>query len=89
MNWGIAARKTHPNRRILASKIDYKFAYSRCHSNVDAAVQTCIQLPKENLALVALCLTFGGYACSFERQIISETICGLLMALLHIHDWDP
>ena len=30
-NWAVAARILHPNRLILATKIDYKSAYHRCH----------------------------------------------------------
>ena len=30
-NWAVAARKEFPNRRILATKVDYKSAYRRCH----------------------------------------------------------
>ena len=66
MNWAVAARRKQPNKRILASKIDYKSAYRRCHLNADAAVQTCTQLPQEDLAVMALRLTFGGSACPYE-----------------------
>ena len=89
MNWAVAARKKHPNRRILASKIKYKSAYRRCHLNAEAAVQTCTQLPEGNLAIMALSLIFGGCACPYEWGVISESICDLSMALLHSDDWDP
>ena len=89
MNWTVAARIKYPNRRILASKIDYKSAYRRCHLNTKVAVQTCTQLPEENLAIMALRLTFGGCACPLEWGAISETICDLAMAFLHSDDWDP
>ena len=48
MNWAVVTRKKYPDRRILASKIDYKSAYRRCHLNAEAAIQTCTQLPEEN-----------------------------------------
>ena len=89
MNWTVAARIKYPNKRILASKIDYKSAYRRCHLNAKVAVQTCTQLPEENLAIMALRLTFGGCACPFEWGAISESICDLAMAFLHSNDWDP
>ena len=89
MNWAVAARKKYPNRRILASKIDYKSAYRRCHLNAETAIQTCTQLPDENLAIMALRLTFGGSPGPYEWGAISETICDLSMAFLHSDDWDP
>ena len=53
-NWAVAARKKYPGRRILASKIDYKSACRCCHLHPETAIQTCTQLPDENLAIVAL-----------------------------------
>ena len=89
MNWAVVARKKYSNKRILAPKIDFKSAYRRCHLNAEAAVQTCTQLPKENLAIMALRLTFGGSACPYEWVVISESVCDLSMALQHSNDWDP
>ena len=60
VNWAVAARRKYPDRRILASKIDYKSAYRRCHLNARTAVQTCTQLPGKDLAVLFLRLTFGG-----------------------------
>ena len=53
INWVVAARQKFPGQRILASKIDYKSAYLRCHLSAETAIQTCTQLPDENLAIVA------------------------------------
>ena len=89
INWAVATRNKYTNKTILASKIDYKSAYRRCHLNTKVAVQTCTQLPEENLAIMALRLTFGGCACPLEWGAISETICDLAMAFLHSDDWDP
>ena len=58
MHWAVTARKKDPDSRIMATKIDYKSAYRRCHLNAEATVQSCIQLPEENLAIMALWLTF-------------------------------
>ena len=86
MNWTVAARKKYPNKRILASKIDYKSAYRRCHLNAQYAVQTCTQLPEEDLAILALRLTFAGSPCPYEWGVISESVCDLAMAILHSND---
>ena len=66
MNWAVAARRMFPGRRILSSKIDYRSAYRRCHLNSRTAIQTCTQLPEEDLAVVALRLTFGGAPGPYE-----------------------
>ena len=41
INWAVAARKKYPNLPILASNVDYKSAFRRCHLNARTAVQTC------------------------------------------------
>jgi hypothetical protein len=45
-------------------------------------------LPKENIALLALHLTFGGAACPYERKIVSETISNLTTELFLDETWD-
>ena len=60
IDWAVAARLKYPNKKILASKIDYKSVYCRCHLNVRMVLQTCTQLLEENLAVVALRLAFRG-----------------------------
>ena len=89
MNWAVAARKKCPDSKKSASKIDYKSAYRRFHLNIEATLQTCTQVPKENFAIMALHLTFGGSPCPYEWGVISESICDLSMALLHSNEWDP
>ena len=54
INWAVAARKLYPNKRILATKLDVKVAYRRCHLNAMIASQTCTQLPSEGLTLLML-----------------------------------
>ena len=81
VNWTVAARQKHPNCRILASKIDFKLAYRRCHLHHTTAIQSCAILLLDNIALLALRLTFGGAACPFEWSEISETICYLAAAI--------
>jgi hypothetical protein len=46
VNWAVTARQLFPNVPILASMIDFKSAFQRCHLNVTMAVQTCTQLAK-------------------------------------------
>ena len=89
MNWAVAARIKYPGKRILASKIDYKSAYRRCHLNAKTAIQTCTQLPEDNLALVTLRLTFGGAPCPFEWGVFSETICDLSQTIMQCEEWNP
>jgi hypothetical protein len=40
INWAVAARKLHPKKRILASKLDIKAAFCQCHLNATTVVQT-------------------------------------------------
>jgi hypothetical protein len=89
INWSVAARRKYPNMKILASKIDYKSAYRRVHLAWSTALQTCTQLPEEEIAIVALRLTFGGSACPTKWCSISEAATDLTNALLHHPDWDP
>jgi hypothetical protein len=89
VNWAVTARQLFPNVPILASMIDFKSAFQRCHLNVTMAVQTCTQLVKIGILLTMLRLSIGGKPCPSEWGIISETICNLANAILHNNDWDP
>ena len=89
INWAVAARKKYPNIRILATKLDKKAAFRRCHLNASTAIQTCTQLPELRLALMMLRLTFSGAPCPSEFRAISETICDLINAILQHDDWEP
>ncbi len=53
------------------------------------AIQSCSQIPKMDIALIALRLTFGGAACPYEWSVISETICDLAKAITQDMTWDP
>jgi hypothetical protein len=66
INWGVATRQRFPNKRILATRLDIMAAYRRCHLNVKTVVQTCTQLPSGGIALMMLCLIFGGAPCPSE-----------------------
>ncbi len=89
INWCVAARRRFPGKRILATKLDVKAAFRRCHLNASTAVQTCTQLPELCLALMMLRLSFGGAPCPSEWEIISESICDLMNTILQHDDWDP
>ncbi len=89
VNWAVAARQKYPATRIYATKIDFKSAFRRLHVSPNTAKQSCTQLPHEDLALMALRLTFGGTPCPSEWGVISETICNLATALLLNDDWNP
>ena len=79
-------RRKYPDKRILASKIDYKSAYRRCHLGAKTAIQTGTQLPDKNLAVVALRPTFGGAPGPYEWGVILDTVCDLTTAILHEDD---
>jgi hypothetical protein len=53
------------------------------------AIQTITQIPEDDIALITLCLTFGGSPGPFEWGVISETICDLANKLLQYKDWEP
>lgn len=88
-HWIVCARRKHPNRRIYATKTDFKSAYRWCHLHHSSAAQSCAQLTEEKLALLMLHLTFGGAACPYEWSIISELICDLASAIIIDDNWDP
>ena len=79
MKWTVAARKKFQGKKIISSKIEYKFAYRKCNLNVDTEIQTCTQLPEEDLAIVALCLTSGGAPGPYEWGLFQSlsVICQL------------
>ncbi len=71
VNYAVAACKKYPNRRILATKINYKSAYRCCHLNWLTAVQTITQLPDEKLAIILLQLTLSGSPGPYKWGVIS------------------
>jgi hypothetical protein len=89
VNWAVTARRLFPDVPILASKIDFKSAFRRCHLNAATSVQTCTQLNEMGILLMMLRLSFGGKPCPSEWGVISETICDLANAILLSDDWDP
>jgi hypothetical protein len=48
-----------------------------------------MQLPKLELALMSLQLTFGGASGPYEWSVISETICNLTTAIKHNKKMEP
>ncbi|KAL9183869.1 hypothetical protein ACHAXT_004725 [Thalassiosira profunda] len=89
INRAVQLRRKFPGVPILASKIDYKSAYRRCHISPETSVQTVTQLPDLNLAIVALRQTFGGTAGPYEWGCISESICDLANEILRCDKWEP
>jgi hypothetical protein len=53
------------------------------------AVKTVTQIPDLNLALMSLCLTFGGAHGQFKWGAISETICDQINKIKQKDDWQP
>ena len=89
MNWTVSARKKFPGKKVISSKIDYNSAYRRCHLNVNTEIQTFTQLPEEDLAIVALRLTFGGDPGPYEWEVLSESIYDLSITIMQDDGWDP
>jgi hypothetical protein len=89
INWAIVARRKYPGQRILMSKVDYKLAYHQGILHFTTALQTAMQLPEDDLAIITLRFTFGGAPCPFEWGIMSESICDLANTLLKCEEWDP
>jgi hypothetical protein len=52
------------------------------------ALKTAMQLPKDDLATIALQLTFGSTPCPFEWGNLSKLICNLANKLLMSNEWD-
>jgi hypothetical protein len=89
VNWAVVAKRKHPHKCILASKIDFKSAYQQGTLHFKTALLTTMQLPEDKLAIITLCLTFGGAPCPFEWGILLEAIYNLANKLLKCKDWDP
>jgi hypothetical protein len=89
VNWAVAARGLYPDKRILITKFDYKLAYHRGHLHWLMALQTCTQLPNNDLAIITLRLTFGGVPCPYQWGVMSETICDLANELIKSNKWNP
>jgi hypothetical protein len=89
INYAVATRRKYPGQKILASKIDIKSAYRRVHMAWETALQTCTQLPEEEIAILALRLTFGEAPCPAKWCCMSEAATDLANALLRLEDWNP
>ena len=87
INYIIALRRAHPNKRILMQKIDYKSAYRRAHLNWMTSIQSMTQY--NNLLYIALRATFGGCPNPYEWGVISESITDLANLLINDESWDP
>ena len=88
INWTVTARKKFPGKTILFSKMYYKLAYRRCHLNADTEIQAWTQIPEEDLAIVALRLTFGGAPGPYEWLVLSDYICDFSIAIMQDAGWD-
>jgi hypothetical protein len=80
-------RMTHPSKRILMTKVDWKAAYRRCHLDLDTARQCCTHLDK--LLLFPLRLTFGGAPAPPEFSCLSDTGSDIANDLVNDDTWDP
>ena len=94
----VSLRRRFPSRLILQSKFDLKAAYRRLQASPSIAVQQITttkglrspDIPLENdLALVALRLTFGGAANPSLFSDISESMADIANALFRCPQWQP
>jgi hypothetical protein len=86
--YGSAARRKHPNRQLMASKIHFKLAFRQCNLSAATAIQCYTQLPAEDLFLLYLHLTFEGCPCPNKWGAFSEPIYNLAAAILPGDSWD-
>ena len=80
-------RHRHPTTRILLTKLDFKAAYRRLHFASQTATQAVVIF--DQLALLALRLTFGGAACPSQWSDISEITCDTCNLLSRCPEWVP
>jgi hypothetical protein len=59
------------------------------HLNWLTVLRSCTQLPEDELAVLALRLTFGGRPCPPEWGSLSESVCDLSNAILCDPAWNP
>ena len=80
-------RLTHPNIRILITKIDLDVAYRRIHivARMAALAITIIKI----IVYILLRLPFGVANGTSDYSIISETIFDLINNILQDSTWDP
>ena len=84
----------HSKRQIeLAERqiehADGQIELRRGHLHWSMALQTCPQLPSDELTIITLHLTFGRAPCLYEWGVISETICDIANELIKCDNWDP
>ena len=84
----VATRRKYPSARIYGVKVDFKSAYRRMHLSSKTALRSTLQLEEEEISVIMLRLTFGGWACPSEWESASETICDLMNALMNDPSWD-
>ena len=76
-------RRTDPGTRILMTKLDFKAAYRLLHTSDTTASQAIVII--EDMALLALCMTFEGAPNPSMWSDISEVVvCDTCMILF---DW--
>jgi hypothetical protein len=66
INRAVIAKKLHPKKRSLATKLDPNAAFQQCHLNTSMALQTCTQLSSKLLTLMMLRRSFGRAPCPSE-----------------------
>ena len=83
----VACRRNFPNKKILLSKFHLKSAYRRCRMDYETVIQSIIQDPGLNIAMLNLRLTFGGSPNPNNFSLVSESICDLANHFLQNNKW--
>jgi hypothetical protein len=87
LHYIIALRLAYPDQSILISKYDYSDAYRRMVHAGPAAAQSIAVF--DNIAYVALRLTFGGSPNPPTWCLFSEMVTDLANEIAICNEWDP
>ncbi len=88
INWVVTARVKFANTPILVGKLDFWKAIHCLQLAPATLFQTCTPLPREDIAIMMLHLTFGSSPCLTEWGVLSEAICNLTGAIIRTCTWD-
>jgi hypothetical protein len=83
----MALRIAHQHQRIFISKYDYSDTYWRVHHAASPAVQSIIVI--DEIAYIALCLTFGGSPNPPTWCAFSEMVTDLSNEIMLCDRWEP
>ena len=83
----VELRQINPDTRILMTKLDIKAAYRRLHTSGTTASQAIVII--DDVALLALCMTFGGAPNPSMWSDVSEIACDTCNLITRDTSWNP